>query len=140
MIFYPSCQAKSTVRPTKYGPRKWFLSQVALIFAPLCGARRKSMTDEGRVTPESQAAAPQAAESVCILEPILPAHLKDSAPDDPDWDAKALEALAKQLTETNDFYHPLLDAARELRDLRSVRASLIELLRTVNPYTKSYPR
>ncbi len=60
------------------------------------------------VTPESQAAAPQAAESVCVLEPTLPAHLKDSAPAiDPDWNAKALEALAKQLTETNDFYHPL---------------------------------
>ena len=94
------------------------------------------MTDEGRVTPESQAAAPQAAESVCILEPILPAHLKDSAPDDPDWDAKALEALAKQLTETNDFYHPLLDAARELRDLRTHRAatngqSLYKILSTI---------
>jgi hypothetical protein len=95
------------------------------------------MADEGPVMPEAQAAA---AETV-ILEPGLPAHLKESAPDvDPDWNAKALEALAKQLTETNDFYHPLLDAARELRDLRSVRASLIELLRTVNPYTKSYPR
>src|SRR5437016_1426770 len=93
------------------------------------------------VTPESQAAAPQAAESVCILEPTLPAHLKGSAPAvDPDWNAKALEALAKQLTETNDFYHPLFDAARELRDLRSVRTSLIELLRTMNPYTKSYSR
>jgi hypothetical protein len=93
------------------------------------------MADERRVTPEAQATT---AETV-IVEPSLPAHLKESAPDvDPDWSAKALEALAKQLTETNDFYHPLFDAARELRDLRSVRASLIELLRTVNPYTKSY--
>jgi hypothetical protein len=93
------------------------------------------MADEGRVTPKAQAA------DLCILDPTLPAHLKDSAPDvDPDWNAKALEALAKQLTETNEFYHPLFDAARELRDLRSVRISLIELLRTVNPYTKSYSR
>jgi hypothetical protein len=99
------------------------------------------MIDEERVPPKSQATAPRAAETVCILEPILPAHLKDSAPTvDPDWNAKALEALAEQLTETNDFYHPLFDAARELRDLRSVRTSLIELLRTVNPYTKSYSR
>jgi hypothetical protein len=88
----------------------------------------------------SHAGAPQAAETV-ILEPSLPADLKDGALDvDPDWHAKVLEALAKQLSETNDFYHPLFDAARELRDLRSVRASLIELLRTVNPYTKSYSR
>ena len=93
------------------------------------------MADERRMTWEAQA---DTAETV-ILEPSLPAHLKESAPDvDPDWNAKALEALAKQLTETNDFYYPLLDAARELRDLRSVRASLIELLRTVSPYTKSY--
>jgi hypothetical protein len=35
------------------------------------------MTDEGRVTPEAQAAAPQGDESVCIPEPIMPAHLKD---------------------------------------------------------------
>jgi hypothetical protein len=98
-------------------------------------ARRKSMADERRMTWEAQA---DTAETV-ILEPSLPAHLKESAPDrDPDWNANALEALAKQLTETNDFYHPLFDAARELRDLRSVRTSLIELLRTVNPYTKSY--
>jgi hypothetical protein len=99
------------------------------------------MTDEGRVTREAQAAAPQAADSVYIMEPTLPAHLKDSAPAvDSDWNAKVLEALATQLTETNDFYRPLFDAARELRDLRSVRTSLIELLRTVNPYTKSYSR
>jgi hypothetical protein len=88
----------------------------------------------------SLAATSQTTETV-ILEPSLPADLKDGAPDvDPDWHAKVLETLAKQLTETNDFYHPLFDAARELRDLRSVRASLIELLRTVNPYTKSYSR
>jgi hypothetical protein len=31
-------------------------------------------------------------------------------------------------------------AAQELRDLRNVRAALIELLRTVNPNSKSYLR
>ena len=78
------------------------------------------MADEGPVMPEAQVAA---AETV-IVEPGLPAHLKESAPDvDPDWNAKALEALAKQLSETNDFYYPLLDAARELRDLRTHRAA-----------------
>src|SRR5260370_26428658 len=96
------------------------------------------MTDEGQPTPEARTAGPQAAES-CILEPILPAHLKSSARDvDPEWSAKALEALAKQLTEASDFYLPLFDAAQELRDLRNVRAALIELLRTVNPNTKRY--
>ena len=62
------------------------------------------MADEGPVMTEAQTAA---AETV-ILEPSLPTHLRQSAPDvDPDWSAKALEALAKQLTETNDFYYPL---------------------------------
>jgi hypothetical protein len=96
------------------------------------------MTDEEERTPGVQAAAPQAAES-CIVEPTLPVHLKAIARDvDPDWNAKALEALANQLTEASDFYYPLFDAAQELRDLRSVHSALIELLRTVNPYTKPY--
>jgi len=99
------------------------------------------MTDEGRAAAEAQAAAQQAADSVYIMEPALPAHLKESAPTRyPDHSAKLLEALAQQLTETNEFYRPLLDAAQELRDLRSVQSCLIELLRTYNPYTKSFSR
>jgi hypothetical protein len=95
------------------------------------------MADDGHVTPEARAAASQAVESIYIMEPALPAHLKNSAPArDPDWHAKALEELAKQLNETNEFYRPLLGAAQELRDLRSVRAALIELLRTLNPYKR----
>src|SRR5262245_35601357 len=78
--------------------------------------------------------------SVCIPEPALPAHLKDNVQGDPDWGAKVLEALAEQLTAANDFYHPLRSAAQELRDLRLVRGSLIELLRTVNPNSKPYSR
>jgi hypothetical protein len=104
--------------------------------------RALSCAEEIHGRPRTNDAGTQAATTeTVILEPSLPARLKDSAPDaDPDWHAKVLEALAKHLTETNDFYHPLLDAARELRDLRSVRASLIELLRTVSPYTRSYAR
>jgi hypothetical protein len=84
--------------------------------------------------------APGAVES-CIPEPMLPAQLKDGASgSDRDWDAKVLEALATQLTAANDFYYPLIKAAQELRDLRNVRAALIELLRTVNPNSKSYLR
>ena len=78
--------------------------------------------------------------SVCIPEPALPAHLKDNVQGDPDWGAKVLEALAEQLTAANDFYDPLRSAAQELRDLRIVRGSLIELLRTVNPNSKPYSR
>ena len=85
------------------------------------------MTDDGRMPPHAQAAAPQAVDAVYIMEPTLPAHLTASAPArDPDWSAMALEELAKQLSETNGFYRPLLDAAQELRDLRSVNAGLIE--------------
>jgi hypothetical protein len=99
------------------------------------------MTDEARASPEAQAAAPQAAESIYIMEPALPPHLENSSPTSyPDRSAKVLEALAQQLTESNDFYRPLLDAAQELRDLRSVQTCLIELLRTYNPYTKSFSR
>ena len=99
------------------------------------------MTDEERAAAEAQAAGQQAADSVYIMEPALPAHLKESAPTRyPDRSAKLLEALAQQLTETNEFYRPLLDAAQELRDLRSVQSCLIELLRTYNPYTKSLSR
>jgi hypothetical protein len=85
--------------------------------------------------------APDAVATVCIPEPTLPAHLKDgTSGGDGDWDAKVLEALAKQLTIANDFYHPLIKAAQELRDLRNVRAALIELLRTFNPNSKPYLR
>jgi hypothetical protein len=93
------------------------------------------MTPDEHETADAQAAA-QAPESIYIMEPALPVHLKESvAPSlDPDWHAKMLEALAKQLTESNEFYRPLISAAQELRDLRAVRASLIELLRTVHPY------
>jgi hypothetical protein len=99
------------------------------------------MTDEERAAPEPQAAAQQTADSVYIMEPALPAHLKERAPTlYPDRSAKLLEALAQQLTETNEFYRPLLDAAQELRDLRGVQTCLIELLRTYNPYTKSFSR
>jgi hypothetical protein len=85
------------------------------------------------------AAAPQG--DTYIAEPMLPAKLKDSAGSgDRDWNAKALEALANQLTEANDFYHPLIAAAQELRDQRNVHAALIELLRTFNPNSKSYSR
>ena len=92
-------------------------------------------TDDEHATADAQAA-PQAAESIYIMEPALPVHLKEVATPtlDPDWHAKMLEALAKQLTESNEFYRPLISAAQELRDLRAVRASLIELLRTVHPY------
>jgi hypothetical protein len=104
-------------------------------------AEEDPMTDEGRVKPGAQADGPQAAESVYIMEPALPAHLKDGAPIlDRDRSAKVLEALAQQLTETNDFCGPLLDAARELRDLRSVNTCLIDLLRSLNPYTRSFSR
>ena len=97
------------------------------------------MTDDGPATPEAQA--PQAVESIYIMEPALPAHLENSAPTHyPDRSAKVLEALAQQLTESNDFYRPLLDAAQELRDLRGVQTCLIDLLRTYNPYTKSFSR
>jgi hypothetical protein len=112
------------------------------------------MADERRPTPEAQAAldaaresipdeqiAAQSSETVCIPEPTLPTDLKEAAHSaDCDWNAKALEALANQLTPANDFYHPLLAAAQELRDLRSVNAALIELLRTVNPNSRSYSR
>jgi hypothetical protein len=112
-----------------------------------------SMSGEEQPTPETLAASefgknvqtaepgPQAVETVCIAEPVLPAHLKDSAGDgERDWNPKALEALAQQLTVANDFYRPLMAAAQELRDLRSVNAALIELLRTVNPNSKPYSR
>ena len=94
------------------------------------------MTDDEHVTANEEAATPQAAESIYIMEPALPVHLKELATPrlDPDWHAKMLVALAKQLTESNEFYRPLISAALELRDLRGVRASLIELLRTVHPY------
>jgi len=108
---------------------------------------RGCMTDQGRPPPERQAAhageeiASEATETVCIPEPILPIHLKESAGcGDRDWNAKALEALATQLTVTNDFHDPLIAAAQELRDLRSVHAALIELLRSVNPNSRSYSR
>jgi hypothetical protein len=95
------------------------------------------MTDDGRMPPDAQAAAPQAVDAAYIMEPTLPAHLKDSAgARDPDWSAKALDELAKQLGETNGFHRPLLDAAQELRDLRSVNATLIELLRSLYPYAR----
>jgi hypothetical protein len=117
-------------------------------------AENGSMADERRLTPDAQAVldeaqesiqdeptAAQSSETVCIAEPTLPTYLKETAnSEDRDWDAKALEALANQLTVTNDFYHPLLAAAQELRDLRSVHAALIELLRTVNPNSRSYSR
>src|SRR5215471_9002809 len=106
------------------------------------------MTDQGRPPPEPQAALDEtgksvhreeiATETLCIPEPTLPIHLKESAGcGDRDWNAKALEALATQLTVTNDFHDPLIAAAQELRDLRSVHAALIELLRSVNPYSRS---
>jgi hypothetical protein len=111
------------------------------------------VTPDGRTTPEPQAArdevwertqngaAPQPVDAVFIAEPVLPADLKGSASgEDRDWNARALEALAKQLTAANDFYNPLIAAAQELRDLRSVQAALIELLRTFNPNSKSYAR
>jgi len=93
------------------------------------------MTDDGRET--SNAQAPQAVDHIYIMEPSLPAHLKTTVPArDPDLSAKTLEALAKQLNETNDFYRPLLNAAQELRDLRSVNTCLVELLRSLNPYKR----
>ena len=109
------------------------------------------MTDAGRPTPEPQAAlddtggnediAPQAIETVCIPEPTLPAYLKVSTScEDRDWNAKVLEALATQLTVANDFHDPLIAAAQELRELRSIQAALIELLRTVNPNSRPYSR
>jgi hypothetical protein len=96
--------------------------------------------DETGARAESQGATSQPIVSVCIPEPTLPAHLKDSGRGNADWSATVLEALAEQLTAANDFYHPLLSAAQELRDLRLVRSSLIELLRTVNPNSKPYSR
>jgi hypothetical protein len=112
------------------------------------------MIDNGRPQPQPQAAldeagrgihseeiASEATQTVCIPEPILPIHLKESAGcGDSDWNAKALEALATQLTVTNDFHDPLIAAAQELRDLRRVHAALIELLRSVNPNSRSYTR
>jgi len=89
---------------------------------------------------ENEGMASQPVVSVCIPEPTLPAHLKDSVAGDADWSAKVLEALAEQLSPANDFYNPLMSAAQELRDLRIVRGSLIELLRTVNPNSKPYAR
>jgi hypothetical protein len=112
-----------------------------------------SMGDEERPTTEAFAASEsgkhvqtagsgrQAVETVCIPEPVMPAHLEGSiGGGERDWNARALEALAQQLTAANDFYHPLLAAAQELRDLQSVNAALIELLRTVNPNSKTYSR
>lgn len=112
------------------------------------------MTDKGRPPSEPQAVpaetgrsihdkefAPDATETVCIPDPVLPIHLKESAGcGDRDWTAKALEALATQLTVANDFHDPLIAAAQELRDLRSIHAALIELLRSVNPNSRSYSR
>ena len=93
------------------------------------------MTDDGPET--SQAHAPQAVDHIYIMEPSLPPHLKSIVPArDSDWSAKTLEALAKQLSETNDFHRPLLNAAQELRDLRSVNTCLVELLRSLNPYKR----
>jgi len=100
--------------------------------------RSEALDEAGALAP-NQASPAQPTVSVCIPEPILPAHLKDNGRD-ADWSATVLEALAEQLTAANDFYHPLLSAAQELRDLRLVRGSLIELLRTVNPNSKPYAR
>ena len=55
-----------------------------------------------------------------IGELFLPANLEDSADGtDADWNAKALLALAEQLTVRSDFYYPLLEAAQELRHQRA---------------------
>lgn len=72
--------------------------------------------------------------------PFLPAHLEDSADGKgDDWNAQALESLAKQLTVANDFYYPLIGAAEELRSLRRVRDGLVEVLRMVNPFVQPHP-
>ena len=92
---------------------------------------------QGAADADARPSAQENAATTYIPVPMLPVDLKDSASHDGrDWNAKALEALAKQLSASNDFYHPLLAVAQELRDFPMVRATLIELLRTFNPNSK----
>jgi hypothetical protein len=56
-----------------------------------------------------------------MTEPFLPNNLMDAPVDttpSPEWHAKALRSLAAQLTAANDFYYPLLGAARLLDNQR----------------------
>ena len=106
-----------------------------------------ALDDTGGST-NSQKVAPEAVQTLCIPEPVLPIDLKEPPScRDRNWNAKALEALAAQLTITNDFHDPLIasaqdlrDLAQELRELRGVNTALIELLRSVNPNSKAYTR
>ncbi len=50
------------------------------------------------------------------MEPFLPDDLLTEEPTSPNWSSQALRALAKQLGVGNDFYFPLLDAARILEE------------------------